>query len=110
MKAEPQENAGRIPELDGLRGLAILLVVSLHNVAGASGGGFGSFLYRFKQVFRLGWSGVDLFFVLSGFVIGGILLRRAIRKIITVFFTCEECIAFSQSITSGLCSISQFTL
>ena len=87
MKAEPQENAGRIPELDGLRGLAILLVVSLHNVAGASGGEFGSFLYRFKQVFRLGWSGVDLFFVLSGFLIGGILLRaRDSQNYYSVFY------------------------
>ncbi len=64
----------RILELDGLRGIAILSVVALHYIADSAGGDFGSFLYRFKAVFRLGWSGVDLFFVLSGFLIGGILL------------------------------------
>jgi peptidoglycan/LPS O-acetylase OafA/YrhL len=72
----PLNATQRIPELDGLRGVAVLLVVTLHYIATSSfGGEFGSLLYRFKQVFRLGWSGVDLFFVLSGFLIGGILLE-----------------------------------
>jgi peptidoglycan/LPS O-acetylase OafA/YrhL len=70
---EIRASQGRIPELDGLRGLAILMVILLHYVADARGGEFGSFLYRFKNLFRLGWSGVDLFFILSGFLIGGIL-------------------------------------
>lgn len=71
--------AGRVPQLDGLRGVAILLVISLHYLNDSERGAFGSFLYRFGCAFRLGWSGVDLFFVLSGFLIGGILLdaRRA---------------------------------
>jgi peptidoglycan/LPS O-acetylase OafA/YrhL len=47
----------RVQELDGLRGLAILLVLSAH---------FG--------LFGLGWAGVDLFFVMSGYLITGILL------------------------------------
>jgi peptidoglycan/LPS O-acetylase OafA/YrhL len=64
----------RIPQLDGLRGIAILLVISLHYLNDASHGPFGSLLYRFGCAFRLGWAGVDLFFVLSGFLIGGILL------------------------------------
>ncbi len=70
---------GRVPQLDGLRGIAILLVISLHYLNDSEHGAFGSFLYRFGCAFRLGWSGVDLFFVLSGFLIGGILLdaRRA---------------------------------
>src|SRR5205823_5861074 len=55
----------RIPELDGIRGLAIVLVV-LHNA---------SMKYpSLYPVFANGWMGVDLFFVLSGFLITGILL------------------------------------
>jgi peptidoglycan/LPS O-acetylase OafA/YrhL len=75
MKTEHPEKQKRWPELDGLRGVAILLVMLLHYVTDSRTheGNFGP-LYRFAQLFRLGWSGVDLFFVLSGFLIGGILL------------------------------------
>jgi peptidoglycan/LPS O-acetylase OafA/YrhL len=62
---------GRIPELDGLRGLAILLVLVGHYFAVP---GVGSVSLLNGYWFRLGWTGVDLFFVLSGFLIGGILL------------------------------------
>ena len=62
----------RIPELDGLRGMAILLVLTGHYFA-VPGAGAVSFLNGYR--FRLGWTGVDLFFVLSGFLIGGILLE-----------------------------------
>jgi peptidoglycan/LPS O-acetylase OafA/YrhL len=65
----------RIPELDGLRGLAILLVV-LHHYTMFSRGSLESFFPgKILRVFGFGWSGVDLFFVLSGFLIGGILLE-----------------------------------
>ncbi len=50
------------PALDGLRGVAILLVVFLHN-------------FRFMNYFFFGWLGVDLFFVLSGFLITDILMN-----------------------------------
>jgi len=64
----------RIPELDGLRGMAIGLVVLYHYVKNAVVG--TGFWYSLGLApLRLAWSGVDLFFVLSGFLIGGILLE-----------------------------------
>ncbi len=64
----------RIPELDGLRGLAILLVILCHYVGNPNHSALGFWPHRFLAAFTAGWSGVDLFFVLSGFLIGGILL------------------------------------
>jgi peptidoglycan/LPS O-acetylase OafA/YrhL len=66
-------SATRIPALDGLRGIAILLVLLCHSVV-ESGQPAGMFLTNLRFAGRLTWSGVDLFFVLSGFLIGGILL------------------------------------
>src|SRR5262249_50938340 len=65
--------AGRIAELDGLRGLAILLVLFYHYVAsiGAPRYPLWAFVTTSIQLF---WSGVDLFFVLSGFLISGTLM------------------------------------
>lgn len=61
----------RIPELDGIRGVAILLVLVFHFGASTLPRGV------IRDVATLGWSGVDLFFVLSGFLITGILLDTA---------------------------------
>lgn len=62
----------RIPALDGLRGLAILSVFLYHYAGGLSHSG-SAILGGIGSVMGLGWSGVDLFFVLSGFLITGIL-------------------------------------
>lgn len=70
----------RILELDGLRGAAILLVLYWHyasplfSVLGNSVVDYGALLYFLKYSHQLTWSSVDLFFVLSGFLIVGILL------------------------------------
>jgi len=66
----------RIPELDGLRGIAILLVLYLHYFVNGHGAAEQLGWLRYPVAMgRLGWSGVDLLFVLSGFLIGGILLE-----------------------------------
>jgi peptidoglycan/LPS O-acetylase OafA/YrhL len=65
--------AGRIPELDGLRGFAVLLVVSIHYLHDPAAN-LPAWQHRLQSFFGLGWTGVDLFFVLSGFLIVGILL------------------------------------
>jgi len=62
----------RIPALDGLRGIAILLVLMRHSIFGIET--HSKWLSTLLAAGQLTWSGVDLFFVLSGFLIGGILL------------------------------------
>jgi len=66
--------SGRIPELDGLRGIAIGLVWFGHYFLLHGGTPPGTPVAYVLAAFRLHWTGVDLFFVLSGFLIGGILL------------------------------------
>lgn len=103
----------RVPELDGLRGVAVLLVILCHYV-------YGSLPRRGAAALRasLGWtwSGVDLFFVLSGFLIGGILLasrespryyrtfylRRACRILPIYFAVVGAAFAFAALAQQGL--------
>ena len=61
-----------LPALDGVRAIAIIMVVVYHSVNGLPGMTFAQ-----NVVMRLasqGWLGVDLFFILSGFLITGILM------------------------------------
>jgi peptidoglycan/LPS O-acetylase OafA/YrhL len=73
--AEPNHK----PELDGIRGIALLAVMLSH--------GGGRYILQTTVVAKLftyamvpGWSGVELFFVLSGFLITGILLKSKSAK------------------------------
>jgi peptidoglycan/LPS O-acetylase OafA/YrhL len=83
---------GRMPALDGLRGIAILLVLAhgFDIIQTSHGPG-----HAVDLALDLGWIGVQLFFVLSGFLITGILLetRHApgyyknflIRRVLRIF-------------------------
>src|SRR5215470_18051066 len=64
--------AGHLPGLDGVRGLAILMVMAVHFVGDATPHNFGERLA--VKLGSYGVLGVDLFFVLSGFLITGLLL------------------------------------
>lgn len=56
----------RLQELDFLRGLAIILVLFRH-------------IPIFPYMETMGWIGVDLFFVLSGFLVSGLLFKEYIK-------------------------------
>ncbi|HEV3218351.1 MAG TPA: acyltransferase [Candidatus Acidoferrales bacterium] len=75
----------RIPELDGLRGMAIFLVVAGHYAFTIQGSSIGHLLHTSLNLY---WTGVDLFFVLSGFLIGGILMdHRESPSYFRTFYT-----------------------
>ncbi len=69
-----------MPELDTLRGIAVLGVLFLHGFEWQYGGlQFGHLARLFLLLTQPGWIGVNLFFVLSGFLITGILLESRNR-------------------------------
>lgn len=73
----------RIAELDGLRGLAAIVVVVAHYFGEVPSG---------LRALTGGWIAVDVFFVLSGFLIGSIILEnRRAPNFLTVFFIRRAC-------------------
>ncbi len=79
--------SARIVSLDGLRGCAIGAVLLHHYVQlklPLTTVGWPNFL---NHLLTLSWSGVDLFFVLSGFLIGGLLIdHRESPRLLPVFY------------------------
>ena len=76
----------RIPQLDGVRGIAILLVL-IHNTDS-----FPSL--HLVPISTYGWMGVDLFFVLSGFLITEILLATKQSNSYFRNFYVRRCLSF----------------
>src|SRR5262245_15862530 len=103
----------RIPELDGLRGMAIALVIVCHYAGSAQHRQLGQMAHKALSTLTAGWTGVDLFFVLSGFLIGGILMdareaphyfrafyMRRIHRILPVYYA--WIILFGATVAWGL--------
>lgn len=70
--------SARSTAVDFLRGIAILLVLGCHFTVAPAAAGFlepvaGAW-------YRIGWAGVDLFFVLSGFLVSGLLFAEFKRN------------------------------
>lgn len=100
---------GHIPELDGIRAIAIWMVLILHTVIpdDESGHALARWPKSLLLIIGHGWLGVDLFFILSGFLITGILLDsknsshyirnfygRRVLRIMPVYFLCLAVMAF----------------
>ena len=84
-----------IIELDGMRGIAVVLVMALHLFKRASYFTEHPVLLGFTKLTTVGWVGVDIFFTLSGFLITSILLKAKtgehyfknfyVRRILRIF-------------------------
>jgi peptidoglycan/LPS O-acetylase OafA/YrhL len=116
----PPDFSRRIPQLDGLRGVAIAMVVVFHYVNDAVAAGAPRFMNVLIRPTSLGWSGVDLFFVLSGFLIGGILIdarespnyfrvfyRRRLFRIFPLYFVFLAVVFFATHFSRSLQSVLQ---
>ena len=73
--AAPVRSPARIPSLDGIRAVAIGLVLWAHT-SGARGYPAWANVWAANPHYRLGGLGVRIFFVLSGFLITGIILKE----------------------------------
>ena len=64
-----ESGQGRLPSLDGLRAVSIILVLASHSIQGSHG-------FTFRLLFLHADLGVRIFFVISGFLITSLLLRE----------------------------------
>jgi peptidoglycan/LPS O-acetylase OafA/YrhL len=113
----------RLPELDFWRGIAIASVVLYHAIYWSQPSQPNKIADVFTRATVFGWLGVNLFFVLSGFLITGILLDskgkpgyfrifygRRIRRIIPAYLVCLVLVVcFHLVSTGGLLRAVTFT-
>ncbi len=84
---QERSDSSRIVELDGLRGIAVWGVLVWHLISIPCIGSDNQILREIGATLRIGRTGVDLFFLLSGFLIGGILLaNREAPNYFSVFY------------------------
>jgi peptidoglycan/LPS O-acetylase OafA/YrhL len=72
--APPKLSLKRVAALDGLRGVAILSVLIWHYLVAQLQTQPGTLPAYAMRSLSFTWGGVDLFFALSGFLVGGVLL------------------------------------
>ena len=63
------------PDIDGLRALAVLSVIFFH----------AEFSYNESVIFPGGFLGVDIFFVISGYLITSLILKEIKIRLILIF-------------------------
>jgi len=56
-----KSSQSRVPELDGLRGMAILFVLVFHYISQEGAVSPGTLTHVLQRLVIMGWSGVDLF-------------------------------------------------
>jgi peptidoglycan/LPS O-acetylase OafA/YrhL len=99
--SSPASSSSRVLELDGFRAFAVLMVLVHHLFFGWATPALASIPRVIRVAIGHGWLGVDLFFVLSGFLITGILIdsregehyfrnfySRRILRIFPLYLTC----------------------
>ncbi|HLP85426.1 MAG TPA: acyltransferase [Phycisphaerales bacterium] len=72
-----------IPGLDGVRALSVLAVIAFHFTASWASRleAANEWWTGWTHLTRIGWTGVDVFFVISGFLIARVLARRPVRTL-----------------------------
>jgi peptidoglycan/LPS O-acetylase OafA/YrhL len=85
----------RVREFDGLRGIAVVLVIAFHVFKRAAYFTEHPILTTISDITSVGWVGVDIFFTLSGYLITSILLKAKqgehyfknfyIRRVLRIF-------------------------
>lgn len=73
---ELKETNTRVNELDGIRGMAILAAVLYHYANNLINADASQFNLLLKSLTHFFYTSIDMFFILSGFLLGGILLKN----------------------------------